>query len=61
LKTGPKGCPETSVTNYQHILHNITKQEKGLNYDVVEGSRTLEDRTNRLSWNISDQLPNSAT
>jgi len=20
---GPKGCPETSVTNYQSMLHNI--------------------------------------
>jgi hypothetical protein len=49
LEDWTKGCPETSVTNYQPILHNIIKQEKGLNYNVVEASRTLEDKTNRLS------------
>ena len=27
-ETGPTGCPETSVTNYQSILHNI-QEERG--------------------------------
>jgi len=28
LKIGPKGCPETSVTNYQSTLRNIAEERK---------------------------------
>jgi hypothetical protein len=28
LKMGPICCPETSVTNYQSTLHNVTEEQK---------------------------------